>query len=692
MNYGAINQLTIGELISIRATQFPSQTYLWDSGKGWSYSDVEYRATALAAGLRELGLEQGDRLALILPNSADYVITLFGAAKAGLIVVPVNVRRHSVEVLDRLSRTRPRALVSFSNPEEYWGVDHFKMIQELRPKLEDLEYMIRVGDGGRDVIVWEDLLAYTAPLPAPQINPRDPAAIIHTLGSTGEPRGAVLTHQGLVQNALSLAEMMECTPADIFLGSVPFSNTFGMTATILASAAVNAQLICLHKYHPGAALDLIETRKVTVHNGVPTMFALEINHETFRSQRVKSLRTGIVSGAPCPPELLRQIRTKMEFNLLHAYGLTECSPAVTMTRLDDGPVTQTETVGRPLEGVNIKLIGRDGELLSPGGEGELCVSGYNVMLGYWEDPIATAQILDADGWLHTGDLAVIDPNGPVRIIGRVDDVINRAGFKIYPGSVEIVMRAHPAVKTAAVVGVPDMIYGELICACIVRHPDISVTTEQLLSHAHAHLAEYAIPDRILYFDELPRISNGFIRKEYLRERVRIRGKAWKFGKNIDTDAIIPARHCNTAVPSELAVHCMEDADPDFIHKMSRGDLIVAGSNFGCGSSREVAPLTIKAAGISAVIAKSFARIFFRNAINIGLPILECPEAVDGIREGDDVEVEPVLGVILNLTRNEKYQAEPFPDFLKRIIDKGGLLAYVEERLSEESTEALNDRI
>ncbi len=164
----------------------------------------------------------------------------------------------------------------------------------------------------------------------------------------------------------------------------------------------------------------------------------------------------------------------------------------------------------------------------------------------------------------------------------------------------------------------------------------------------------------------------------------IRGKAWKFGKNIDTDAIIPARRCNTSDPAELALYCMEDADPDFVNKMQRGDLIVADTNFGCGSSREVAPLTIKAAGISAVIAKSFARIFFRNAINIGLPILECLAAVDGIQEGDEVKVDPSAGVIHNLTREETYQAEPFPEFLQRIIDQGGLLAYVEERLEIEA--------
>ena len=161
----------------------------------------------------------------------------------------------------------------------------------------------------------------------------------------------------------------------------------------------------------------------------------------------------------------------------------------------------------------------------------------------------------------------------------------------------------------------------------------------------------------------------------------LKGQAWKFGKNIDTDAIIPARHCNTADPRELAQHCLEDADPAFIRKMRRGDVIVADTNFGCGSSREVAPISLKAAGVSAVIAKSFARIFFRNSINIGLPILECPAAVDGIVEGDEVEAEPTTGTIRNLTRGETYQAEPFPDFLRRIIDRGGLLTYVEERIA-----------
>lgn len=682
MNHKAMNNISLGELLTNQATRFARQPYLLLGEQSLTYPDVELQASALAAGLQKLGLQSGDRIALLLPNIPAFVISFFAAMKAGLIVVPVNVRRHSTEVLSRLNKTAPKALITFSDPANYWGVDHLEIVNELHPQLPGLDHLITISEPKGNALPWVELLAETAALHIFQAGASTPAAIIHTLGKSGSPRGAVLTHGGLVRNAAAIAEALDCTAEDKFLGTLPFSNTFGLTATILACTVASAQLVCMPKYHPDEALNLIEREEITVHHGVPTMFAMELNLPNFNSKNCSSLRTGIMSGAPCPPELVKRVRTEMGMNLLLAYGLTEASPAVTMTRLDDGPVTATETVGRPHEGVEIKVVDPAGRSLPAGEEGELCVRGYNVMLGYWEDPLATSQAIDQDGWLHTGDLAIIDPNGPVHIVGRVDDVINRAGFKIYPGNVEMVLRTHPGIKEAVLVGVPDLIYGDLTCICIVRQPGYEITADEVLEYAHQKLADYAIPDRVLFFDSLPRRGTGPVQKDYLRERVRIRGKVWKFGKNIDTDAIIPARHCNTADPHELALHCMEDADPEFLAKMSRGDLIVADSNFGCGSSREVAPLTIKAAGVSGVIAKSFARIFFRNAINIGLPILESPEAVDSIQEGDEVEVEPTKGTIYNLTRNETYQAEPFPDFLKRIIDKGGLLAYVEERLAE----------
>lgn len=681
--YELFHHTPIGKLLTTQATSYPDRVYLKLGDTEWTYAEAEEQAVGLAAGLLHLGLQPGDRLAVMLPNIAGYVLTLFAAAKAGVIMVPINVRRHQTEVAARLAKTRPAALVTFSDKDSFDGIDHLSMARELQPDLPDLKHIITVAGRAEGVISWHHLLDKSATAPLPEIEPNKPAAIVHTLGSSGQPRGAILTHTGLVRSAAAVASALACTAEDVFLGNVPFTNAFGITPTILACTIAGAQLVCLPRYRPSEALKLIEGEGVTVHHGVPTMFLMEMNLPEFRSVNCDSLRTGIMSGAPCPPELVRRVREEMSCKVLLAYGLTEASPSVTITRFIDGPVTSTETVGHPHDGVELKVIDEKGQTLLPGEEGELCVRGYNVMLGYWDDPEATAQVLDEDGWLRTGDLAIIDRDGPVRIVGRKDEVINRAGFKVHPSSIEMVLRSYPGVKEAAVVGVPDLIYGELSFACVVRRPGAEFGADELLAFANERLADYARPDRVIFFDALPRRGSGPVRKEYLRERVRIHGRAWKFGRNIDTDAIIPARRCNTSDPRELALYCMEDADVEFVSKMKRGDLIVADTNFGCGSSREVAPLSIKAAGVSAVIAKSFARIFFRNAINIGLPILECPEAVDGIQERDIVEVEPAAGIIRNLTRNEVYQAEPFPEFLRRIIDRGGLLAYVEDRLAQE---------
>lgn len=686
MTYETFHNTTIGELLSVQAGRFSNQIFLRLDGERWSYAGVELQACSLAAGLRELGLQPGDRLAVTLPNTPAYVITIFAAAKAGLILVPINVRRDRADALARLTKTKPKALITFSDPKQFNGMDHLEMALDMRASLPELSFMIAMSasksqkkDG---VISWDSLLKDTAPLVPAVAKPHDAAAIIHSLGSSGEPRGAILTHGGLVHNAADIASRLGCTTEDIFLGAIPFSNTFGITAITLACAVSGAQLVCMPHYRPSEALRLVKETGVTVLSGVPTMFALELNHADFQASSCATLRTGIMAGAPCPSELVLRAREEMDLKLLIGYGLTEASPAVTMTQLEDGPITATETVGTPLDDIELKVINAEGESLPYGEEGELCVRGYNVMTGYWDNPEATAQVLDKEGWLRTGDLAVIDADGPVRIIGRKHEVIIRGGFKIYPGNIEMVLRSLTGVKDAAVVGVPDLIFGELIYACIVPEEQTKLTTHEVLTLTEARLPDYARPDRVLFFDVLPRHAGGPVQKDYLRERVRIHGHAWKFGKNIDTDAIIPARHCNTADPRELSLHCMEDADANFAQKMKRGDLIVADSNFGCGSSREVAPLTIKAAGVSAVIAKSYARIFFRNAINIGLPILECPQAVEGINEGDEIEVEPAAGIIRNLTTGAQYQAVPFPDFLRRIIDVGGLLAYAEERLAE----------
>ena len=676
--------LTIDDLLRRRASLHPDRSFLIHAGQRLTYGEVNTASDNVARGLLDLDLAAGDRLAVLLPNIPEFVLTFFAAAKANLLLVPINIRRSPPEVLARLQKTTPKAIVLQADPSVYHDTDHLGALLQAPASLPVLERIIALEGGPAGVLAWDQLRQADGVLPEAGGADRV-AVIVHTLGSSGQPRGAMLRHSAVVRNALGIAAALGATGDDIFLGAVPFSNAFGLTPTILACTAAGASLVCLPRFDAWEALNLIEVNGVTVHNGVPTMFALEMQHPSFTSARCTSLRTGIMSGAPCPPELVLRVREAMGLNLILAYGLTEASPSVTMTRLDDGPVTRTETVGRPMEGIEVKVLGPQGEALPSGDEGEICVRGYNVMAGYWQDPEATRLVLDSEGWLHTGDLGVVDPDGPLRILGRRDEVINRGGFKIYPGLVEIVLRTLPGIKEAAVVGVPDTIYGELLCACVVPMPESGLRLETVLDFAAERLPSYAVPDRVLIFDVLPRTRAGTLDRDYLRERVRIRGRAWTFGKNVDTDAIIPARRCNTADPLELAKYCMEDADPDFVKKMRRGDIIVAGTNFGCGSSREVAPISIKAAGVSAVIAKSFARIFFRNAINIGLPILECAPAVEGIVQGDEVEVEPALGVIRNLTRGTSFQATPYPPFLQRIIELGGLLAYVEQRLAERSS-------
>ena len=673
---------SLDALLRAQALAGPDRPFLIFDGRRWTYREADEAVDALAGGLARMGLHEGDRLAILLPNRPEFVLSLLAASRAGVITVPISVRRSPGEVLDRLHKTTPGAIVLMADPDAYHGVDQLSALMEGRPALPDQCQVIALESAPAGVRTWKEL--FNEGVRPPQVSPRPDSAavIVHTLGSSGQPRGAMLSHAALLRNAAGLAAALEATADDVFLGAVPFSNAFGLTPTILACATAGASLVCLPQFHPFDALALIEEHRVSIHHGVPTMFSLELNHPSFSPSVCASLRTGIMSGAACPPDLVRRVRQEMGMNLLLAYGLTEASPSVTITRLDDGPVTASETAGRPMEGVELKVIDDAGKSLPAGEEGELCVRGYNVMLGYWNDPEATRQVVDPEGWLHTGDLVSLDPDGPVRILGRKDEVINRGGFKIYPGPLEMTLRSYPGVKEAAVVGIPDTIYGELLCACIVPVPGESPRLESLLDFAAEHLPTYAVPDRLLFLDTLPRTPSGVLWREYLRERVRIHGRAWKFGKNIDTDAIIPARRCNTADPRQLARFCMEDADPEFVHKMRRGDVIVAETNFGCGSSREVAPISLKAAGVSAVIAKSFARIFFRNSINIGLPILECPEAVDGIQEGDEIEVEPAVGVVRNLTRGTSFQAAPYPEFLQRIIQRGGLLAYVEERLAE----------
>jgi acyl-CoA synthetase (AMP-forming)/AMP-acid ligase II len=309
---------TIDSLLSDQAIKYSGHTFLTDDSHSFTYGEVNELASSAAAALVDLGLQPGDRLGILLPNVAEFVISVFAAAKAGLLLVPINLRRNRAEIFTRLAKTAPKALITFSNPALFRSVDHLATLRDLKSDLPELEIIISAQGEAPDVHSWADLLSHK-PLTQPASHSSDSAAaIVHTLGSFGQPRGAVLTHSGMVRNATDIAAALECRPEDKILGAVPFSNAFGLTPTILATVAAGAHLICM--------------------TGVPTMFAMELNHSDFASKKFSSVRTGIMAGAPCPPDLILQVREKMIPNLLVAYGLTEASPSVTMTRLDDGPI------------------------------------------------------------------------------------------------------------------------------------------------------------------------------------------------------------------------------------------------------------------------------------------------------------------------------------------------------------------
>ncbi len=677
MGFDEFRELTVAGVLEKNVALNPDKEMVVFGEDRLTYAQVNQQANALAVSLAELGVLKGDKVALILPNWPEYIISFFAIAKLGAVMVPFSTRYRAQEVEFRLNNAEVTTLIAVAN---FLDVDYLDMIRELRPRLPHLQHVIIVGGPASDeVLAWDDVVNAGMGRRPPAVaidRTEDVFAILYTLGVTGVPKGAMLTHANLVTNATDLAQILECGPRDVFLGTVPIFNAFGITPFLLSSVISQARMVLMDVYRPQVALWLIQEEGVTVHHGVPTMFTLELNHPDFSRYDLSSLRTGIMSGAPCPPDLVRRVWEEMGCDVLVAYGLTEASPGVTITRFTDGPALRAETVGRPMPGVEVRIVDDRGQELPRGEIGELICRGPNVMKGYYRLPDRTEEMLTEGGWLLTGDLATMDENDYVRIVGRKKDVINRGGFKVYPRELEDLLRTHPKVADVAVIWLPDVVLGEISCACLVLKEGQTATRDEFIAFCRERVSDFKVPDKVVFVEVLPRSRSGAVRKDYLREHIKIQGRAWKYGKNVDTDVIIPARHCTTADPKELAQHCLEDLDPDFVKKVQRGDLIVADTNFGCGSSREVAPLTIKAAGVGAVVAKSFARIFFRNAINIGLPIFECPEAVDGIETGDEVEIDPTNGVIRNLSKGTEFALHPFPDFLQKIIARGGLMSYV----------------
>jgi fatty-acyl-CoA synthase len=503
----------------------------------WSYGELKAKVDAFAAGLLALGLSPGDRVSIWSPNNAEWVVTQFATAKAGLILVNINPAYRLSELDYALNKVGCKAIVT---ADSFKTSDYVGMLRELAPEIDrcapgklqakrlpHLTTLIRIGDDEkRGFLRFDDVLGMggerhrkrLAEL-APKLQFDDPINIQFTSGTTGTPKGATLTHHNILNNGFFIGEAQRLTDRDRVCIPVPLYHCFGMVLGNLACITHGAAMVYPSEgFDPLASLEAVEAERCTALYGVPTMFIAELGHPEFKHFDLSSLRTGIMAGSPCPIEVMKRCVSEMNMSeVTIAYGMTETSPVSTQTSYDDPLERRVGTVGRIHPHVEIKIVDTDGRIVPPGTPGELCTRGYSVMLGYWDDAERTAEAIDRAGWMHTGDLATLDADGYCNIVGRIKDMVIRGGENVYPREVEEFLFRHPTIEAVQVVGVPDLKYGEELCAWVKLKPDTKATAEEIQSFCKGQIAHYKIPRYVKFVDAFPMTVTGKVQKFIMRK-------------------------------------------------------------------------------------------------------------------------------------------------------------------------------
>ncbi|MFF2045134.1 AMP-binding protein [Kitasatospora sp. NPDC058170] len=513
---------TIGENLDRTVRAFPDRDALVDraAGRRWSYREFAADVDALALGLLARGIAKGDRVGIWAPNCAEWTLTQYATAKLGAILVTVNPAYRSHELEYVLNQAGVRLLVA---AERFKTSDYAAMIDEVRPNCPELEQVVLLG--GPD---WEDLLVQgRAGDPAvlaerqASLSPDDPINIQYTSGTTGFPKGATLSHHNILNNGFFVGELCTYTELDRICIPVPFYHCFGMVMGNLAATSHGACMVIPGpSFDPAATLAAVAAEACTSLYGVPTMFIAELADPGFAGYDLSSLRTGIMAGAPCPIEVMKDVIERMGMaEVSICYGMTETSPVSTQTRADDSVDRRVSTVGRVGPHLEVKVVDPEtGRTLPRGEPGELCTRGYSVMLGYWGEPERTAEAVDAARWMHTGDLAVMDEDGYLGITGRIKDMVIRGGENLYPREIEEFLYTHPDVLDVQVVGVPDPKYGEELMAWVrMREGADPLTAEAVRAFCKGRLAHVKIPRYVHVVDEFPMTVTGKVRKVEMRE-------------------------------------------------------------------------------------------------------------------------------------------------------------------------------
>jgi fatty-acyl-CoA synthase len=531
--------VTVGQLLDTAARRWPDNDALIvvDQGVRWNWRELRERARDFAAGLIALGLQPGERVGMLATNRAEWLVAQFGTACAGLVLVNINPAYRTPELEYALKKVGCRALVSEAS---YKTSDYIAMLNELAPelatsepgclhaaRLPDLRIVIRLGtERSAGMFNFDDVAAKAGPgefealkTIGAELDFDAPINIQFTSGTTGSPKAATLTHHNIVNNASMSASIMKFTERDRLCMPVPMYHCFGMVlGTLLCTSSGAAIVLPAAGFEADACLRAIEAERCTAVHGVPTMFIAMLDEPGFADRDTTSLRTGIMAGAPCPIELMHRVIDEMHLDeITIGYGMTETGPLSTQTLPGDPIELRVGTVGRPLPNTEIKIIDESGRIVPRGEPGELCTRGYNVMRGYWGDPERTAKDIDDARWIRTGDVATMDANNYVRIVGRSKDMLIRGGENIYPREIEEFLYTHPKVEQAEVVGVPDPKFGEEVAAWIKLREGQTASEAEMREYCKGRLAHFKIPKYIRFVDEYPMTVTGKVQKYLIRE-------------------------------------------------------------------------------------------------------------------------------------------------------------------------------
>lgn len=522
-----LNELTIGEVLRKTASKYSKQeAYVYpEHGIRKTYKEFDEETDRLARAFMALGIQKGEHVAIWADNKREWLLTQFATAKMGAVLVTVNTSYQKRELEYLLKQSDSTTLLL---ADEFKGTSYIDIVHKVaREQVPHLSRIITFSDEQRQgMMTWSELEGLADQVTREQLEERfsslsneDVINMQYTSGTTGFPKGVMLTHRNIVNNAQLVGDYIHLTEKDRLCIPVPFFHCFGCVMGTLSSVIHGTTMVILEQFHPKKVLQAVQDEKCTGLYGVPTMFIAELNEPEFASFDLSSLRTGIMAGSICPMEVMKKVIHDMGASeITIAYGQTESSPVITQTKTDDAIEKRVSSVGRAHPGVEVKIIDPvTGEESPAGVPGELCTRGYLVMKGYYKNEEATKRAIDHHGWLHTGDIAVMDEDGYIDITGRIKDMVIRGGENIYPKEIEEFFYQHPSIQDVQVVGIPDAKYGEELMAWIILKEGRSVTEDEIREFAKGAIAHHKIPRYIEFTEGYPMTASGKIQKYMLRE-------------------------------------------------------------------------------------------------------------------------------------------------------------------------------